>query len=253
MAKYTYGWKKDIHDPRDLKLSVPRLWASLPPSIDLRTSGFMPPVYDQGQVGSCTANSIGAAWSFEHSKQGEPYFMPSRLFIYANERIMEGTPLSDDSGAQIRDGVKSVAQLGVCSEETWPYLEDKYSIKPPQPAYDEALNNQATQYLSVSQDTNSLKAVLAAGQPICFGFTVYESFESATVAQTGLVPMPNTSTEQCLGGHAVLLVGYQADGSWIVRNSWGPSWGISGYCIFPQQYLTNPSMASDFWVIKKVE
>ena len=246
-----YGWKKDAHDGRDLKLKAPQFWVSLPPSVDLRDEK-MPPVWDQGSLGSCTAQAIGAGFAYECAKHGHGAFMPSRLFIYYNERVMEGT-INEDSGAQIRDGVKSVAQLGVCEEELWNYDIDKFSERPPQPAYDEALNHQALQYLNVNQDLNSIKAVLAAGQPIMFGFTVYESFESADVARTGMAPLPNTQREQCLGGHAVLLVGYRADGLWIVRNSWSPKWGQNGYFFMPQSFLTNLSLSSDFWVIKKVE
>ena len=188
-------------------------------------------------------------------KQGETDFMPSRLFVYYNERVIEGT-VSEDDGACLRDGMKAISQQGVCSEVTWTYDITKFAVTPPQTAYDEGKLHLATQYLSVSQDVNSMKAVLALGNPICFGFQVYNSFEGQATAVSGLVSMPDVNNEQCLGGHAVLLCGYQADGSWIVRNSWGTGWGDPknpGYCYFPQNYLLNPNLASDFWVIKLVE
>ena len=115
-----FGWTPDLPDARDYMYSAPEaVLTKLPTKVDLRGSK-MPKVYDQGELGSCTANAIGAAFEFGQIKQGQKDFMPSRLFIYYNERAMEGT-IDTDSGAMIRDGMKSVAKLGVCTEDTWPY------------------------------------------------------------------------------------------------------------------------------------
>ena len=92
---------------------------------------------------------------------------------------------------------------------------------------------------------------MAGGYPFEFGFTVYESFESQEVAQTGVVPMPQ-QTEKVLGGHAVMAVGYDdAQQRIIVRNSWGTSWGQQGYFTMPYAYLTNHQLSSDFWTIQR--
>ena len=111
-----YGWRPDSPDMRDYLMAVEPVKA-LPRKVSLRAQ--MPPVYDQGQLGSCTANSIGAILEFNELKQAETdAATPSRLFIYYNERAMEGT-ISQDSGAEIRDGIKSVAQLGAPPETAW--------------------------------------------------------------------------------------------------------------------------------------
>src|SRR6266545_260207 len=113
-----YGWNPDIPDGRDVMYAAPmEVVAKLPAKVDLR--GQCPDVYDQGQLGSCTANAIGGALEFDQMKQKQRRpFTPSRLFIFFNERKIEGT-VDSDSGAQIRDGVKSVAQQGACKETTW--------------------------------------------------------------------------------------------------------------------------------------
>jgi len=256
-----YGWIADLPDQRDLLFTAPNeLIQAQPPVADLRPQ--CPPVYDQGQIGSCTANAIGAAHEFDQMKQrlGAPSpFVPSRLFIYYNERAIEHTTASD-SGAQIRDGFKSIAAQGVCREDpTWPYDADafppnnKLTVKPSAAAYAEGKQYVAVQYQRVPQTLAQMKACLAGGYPFVFGFTVYESFESQQVAQNGVVPMPHAG-EQVLGGHAVLAVGYRdAQQQFIVRNSWGTGWGDKGYCYMPYQYLTNAQLASDFWTLRLVK
>src|SRR5262249_7520136 len=154
----------------------------LPKKVDLRKQ--CPPVYDQGQLGSCTANAIGAAYEFGQLKQGLTDFVPSRLFIYYNERDIAGT-IDSDSGAMIRDGMKSVAQLGVCDESKWPYNLAKFKSKPTKAAYTDALKHQALIYRRITTGLHQMQACLAQGYPFVFGFTVYESFEGEDVAKTG--------------------------------------------------------------------
>ena len=247
-----YGWNPDLPDGRDLLYAAPiRRLLKLPTKVDLRPK--CPPIYDQGQLGSCTANAIGAALEYDQIKQAEPdVATPSRLFIYYNERVMEGT-VASDSGAQIRDGVKSVAKQGACMEDTWPYNIEKFTKKPSKPCYEEGKEHQAIQYLRLSQTLNQLKGCLAEGFPFIFGFLVYESFESKTVAKTGHAPMPKAN-EGLLGGHAVLAVGYEESKQrFIVRNSWGTGWGMKGYFTMPYPYLVQSSLARDFWTVRSVE
>lgn len=246
-----YGWRRDSPDMRDFLFAVEPL-KSLPPAVSLRK--HMPPVYDQGQLGSCTANSVGAILEFNELKQKEPgAATPSRLFIYYNERAMEGT-IREDSGAEIRDGIKSVAQLGAPPETLWPYVISKFAQKPPASAYKAALEHEAIRYARVAQTQIAIQTVLAGGFPISYGFTVYESFES-DVGANGIVPMPQPN-EKTLGGHAVVAIGYKAIRGQLYfecRNSWGPSWADHGYFWMPAGYLTSSTLAGDFWVIEQVE
>jgi C1A family cysteine protease len=246
-----YGWVPDLPDQRDFLYAAPAPYqANTPPSIDL--SKQCPPVYDQGQLGSCTANAIAGAIEFDQIKANLTEFTPSRLFIYYNERSMEGT-INSDAGAQIRDGIKSVATLGAPPETDWPYNIAKFTQKPPAPAYTDAKQHLVVLYQRLIQELGTLKGCLASGFPFVFGFTCYESFESPQVAKTGILPMP-ASGEKVVGGHAVCCVGYDdASRMFLIRNSWGNSWGLKGYFKMPYSYLTNPRLANDLWTIRSVQ
>jgi len=245
----TYGWVPDLPDQRDhLYAAAPATLAKLPPKKDLRPG--CPPVYDQGQLGSCTANAIAGAIQFDQKKQKIKVVMPSRLFIYYNERAMEGT-VNSDSGAQIRDGIKSIASLGACPEKEWPYDINKFADKPTPQCYKDAKKLTAVGYQRlVSTNLNQLKGCIASGFPFVFGFTVYDAFESAQVAKTGQLNLPGPG-EKVVGGHAVLAIGYDdTTQRFIVRNSWGKDWGLNGYFTIPYAYLTNTNLADDFWTVR---
>ena len=178
-------------------------------------------------------------------------FVPSRLFIYYNERSIEGT-VASDSGAQIRDGIKSVSAQGACHEALWPYDTSKFTKKPPKTCYTDGAKNKAVSYQRVVRDPAQMKGCLASGYPFVFGFTVYESFESQAMAKSGHATMP-ASGEKELGGHAVMAVGYDDASQWfVVRNSWGTTWGMGGYFTLPYSYLTQRGLSSDFWTIRLV-
>jgi len=245
-----YGWKPDIPDHRDLRADFSHIFSALPGTVDLR--GKCPPLYDQGELGSCTANAIAAAFEFDQRKQAIAEFTPSRLFIYYGERKMESSTATD-SGAAIRDGIKVVHKLGVCDEKLWPYDVSTFTEEPPAAAYAAAKDHKSTRYYRVAQDARALKGCLAAGYPFVFGFTVLSSFETEAVAADGKMPMPADGDKQ-LGGHAVCCVGYDDDAKcFIVRNSWGDAWGDGGYFYMPYEYMTDSGLASDFWTIRWVE
>jgi C1A family cysteine protease len=263
------GWVPDLPDQRDFTYSAPQaVFKALPPSANLRTK--CPPVYNQECLGSCTANAIAGAIQFEQMKQDrKKAFTPSRLFIYYNERAIEGT-VSSDSGAQLRDGIKSVAKQGVCTEEEWPYTigtcniigqdnttgEDIYDTgsafkyKPPKKCYTDATKYQVLQYQSILNVLAQMKGCLAEGYPFVFGFTVYESFYN--IGKNGMMPLP-AHNEQIAGGHATMAVGYDEKKQvFIIRNSWGTGWGDKGYFYMPYAFITSNN-CSDFWTIRIVE
>lgn len=252
-----YGWIPDLPDYRDYRFSAARrVLAKLPPRVDLTNQ--CPAIYDQGEIGSCTANAIGGAIQFDQMKQLlRDIFMPSRLFIYYNERAMEHT-VREDAGAMIRDGIKSVAKQGVCPESMWPYDASPYppnprlAKKPTPRCYKEALKHTAVEYRRVPRTLMQMRGCLASGFPFVVGFTVYESFESDAVARSGKMPMP-AKGEHVVGGHAVLAVGYDdRQKRFRMRNSWGTAWGAQGYFTMPYAYLLDDDLSDDFWQITLV-
>jgi C1A family cysteine protease len=247
------GWTPDIPDHRDYRYALPKSLAvsKLPDSVDLRKK--CPAIYDQGTLGSCSANAIAAAMQFLQIKQKEKVFMPSRLGIYYMERKIERT-IASDAGAQLRNGIKVVSHSGVWPEKMQPYDIARFRKAPSKACLAFGADHQAIRYERIDHTKLALlKGRLASGYPFIFGFTVFESFESAEVARTGVLHLPKRS-EAFMGGHGVMAVGYsEAKRAFLVRNSWGARWGLKGYFWMPYDYLKNPDLADDFWAITEVE
>lgn len=220
-----YGWAPDLSDQRDYRYNaLPRRVLRLPKAVDLRP--VCSKVEDHGALGSCAANALAGALEFLERRDKVAFVDCSRLFISYNESVIEHST-KYDNGAMKRDGIKTLAKQGACTEKKWPYIVSKFAVKPTASCYKEALNRQMTSYHRI-QTLGEMKSCLAEVFPFVCGFTVYESFESDQVAKTGIVNMPKPR-EQVMGGHAVLPVGYNDAGKrFIVRNSWGKRLGHEG-------------------------
>lgn len=254
-----YGWIPQHPDLNDFEFLPTVAAQSIPQQFQLDISGI--PVLDQGQQGSCTGHGTSGIVMFDQKKQGLPIVVPAREFIYYNARVYEGSQDSD-SGALVRDAVKVVAKLGVPSDSDFPYNDQVFNVKPPDQAYTDAIKQEATVYEAVRYP--HLNQAVASGYPFVFGFTVYESFESGTVASNGVVPIPEKG-ESVLGGHCVWCYGYNSaysnwsapDGSIYparskkCRNSWNEGWGYRGDFYLPQWYFDN-QQCSDYWVIRQL-
>lgn len=216
---------------------------SLPKVVDMRAN--MPPIVDQGSLGVCTACALCGLLGYFKKKQ-----VFSRLFLYYCERVMENT-INVDSGAYLSDGIKALTNYGVCLESSWPYIIKKFAQNPTTDCYIQASSYKALQVKNINDTLIDLKTILASGFPIACGIAVFKSFESNIVTKTGQVPIPSTK-DQMLGGHAILLVGYDdVKQCFLFRNSWGTSWGIKGYGYIPYNYLLNPDWSTDFYTILK--
>lgn len=243
----------------------------LPDNFDLRKN--CPPIRDQGQEGSCSAFA-GTACRTMLAKESSLIFSPADQ--YWNERKLEGATATD-CGASMKDIVTAMKTFGVCFESDMPYVVGKYATPPPANANSDALKHKIINGQMVSSIQGIQTALVVRSQPVLMGMSVFSSMESEKTAQTGILPMPQ-SGEKNLGGHAVLIVGYiaklpqtkaekvpvlnwikkffnwisgkkQSGNYFIVRNSWGSSWGDKGYFYMPFEYITS-GYADEFWIIE---
>ncbi|MBO4244348.1 MAG: hypothetical protein J5882_04755 [Bacteroidales bacterium] len=221
---------------------------NLPSKVDLRQ--YLTPVENQGQLGSCTANATAGAYEYLMWWHKQSQFDLSRLFLYYNTRVIENT-VNVDNGAMIFDVIKALHDNGVCSENSWPYVIQKFKQRPPENCYAEAKEHNISKYERIALDLDTWKSVLAEGYPIIFGIQIFNSFQNP---RNGFISMPR-SNDQPLGGHAMCCVGYSdPDRVFIVRNSWGHQWGDKGYCYIPYDYMMNRKYNDgDSWVIYSMD
>lgn len=256
------GWVPQRPDQRDrqlINLTAGPVDVQQTESI-LDVSGI--PRINQKQQGSCTGHGTAGVVMFDQKKQGQKVVVPARAMIYYDARLAEGTQ-DQDSGAQVRDAVAGVARSGVVPDSEFPYDDQVFDVSPSAQDYADAKQQEALVYEATRFP--HLNQALASGFPFVFGFTVYESFETAEVAATGIVPIPKRG-EQVLGGHCVWCYGFnsrfKAAGNdkipprtKVCRNSWmdegGSSWGANGDFFLPQWFFDSGN-ASDFWTIRRV-
>jgi len=217
------------------------------------------PIFDQGDIGSCTANAIAGAVEFELRTKGDESRLdapnaPSRLFIYYNERAAIGEGVYGDSGAQIKDGLFALRTTGVLSEASWPYVTDHLNWEPPDSCYKSAVHV-TSEFRLFLQCLLEMKKAIASGYPVVFGIQVYSSSSEMEHQKSGIIPVPDTSSEMLHGGHAILAVAYDDTSERVTfRNSWGAEWGDCGCGTLPYEYFDqNRSLANSMWVIKKTD
>jgi len=258
-----YGLMRKRPDERDYRFAPPNRWDG---STEVDLAGLFPErPYDQGQLGSCVSQGTAGCADFARVRMGlAPMDRPSRLFLYYEGRRLAGYPLGQDTGLQIRDGFNALAKSGAAHEPLWPYEIERFADRPDGTVYADGLLNQALAYGSV--EPGQIDDAIASGYPVCFGFDVYESFETQDVASNGVMPVPVKTREQVVGGHCMVFTSTPVPGTEIrgadprrhyrkARNSWGLSWGIPedpGHAWFPADEVDNGD-SSDFWVVTTME
>lgn len=247
----SYGWRRPavrVHAIEHSAKLTTAAAAALPDAVDLRS--LCPDIYDQGSLGSCTANALAFAIEFLLLRQQRANIptplgplRPSRLAIYFDERVMEGT-VPTDAGAVIGDGVHVLATEGWIRESDWPYDVTKFA----EPPGGYCTTDRLADFTSLPHDIDAIRGKLAMGFPVVFGVQVYSQIETAP---GGAVALPTGGTS--IGGHALALVGYDhARRVFLLRNSWGTAWGQAGYGTIPYDYVTSLLLCDEVYSLEAV-
>ena len=244
---YATGLNLDKVDKRDILYKIVRP-GIVPKTTNRVNIDCFPYRYDQGSLGSCVGHSITETFCRVLQVNNQPDFEPSRLFAYYIARRDK----NNDSGASIRDAFKAINKQGLCSEKTYPYKTCKFAQKPSDEAYREALDHQSIRYERLPQIKEVIMDAVSKGYPVVYGKSLHESFMSDKTAKTGIVPFPDMKKERCYGGHAMVIFDYDQDYT-IELNSWGKDWGQNGSCQVPWEYVLDPQLTFDFWVLYTTE
>lgn len=250
LSQYNLNYVFDKPDERDYKFSSTLLRdidpSALPAKVDLRPQWGE--ILDQGSLGSCVSNSVAYQLRYVLKKNSGKVLNMSRLYIYYNGRSLANYPIKEDTGLTMRGGFQSVAAQGAVEEKVWPYVVSQFAVKAPDTIYTVGRQNKDILYYAVTQDLNQIKKCLKDGFAISFGIALFSSFMSSAVARSGQVPIPNQSSEQRVGGHAMTIIGYDdSTQKFIVANQWGKSWGDSGFCHIPYSLILDKKLTGDLW------
>ena len=212
---------------------------------------FFPNLLEQGDLDSCVPTCISMLYCYQAKRQNNYLsFNISRLFLYWNVRKLYNE-LSDDNGSRIIDCINVLSSIGAPPEFVFPYNEKKIYSKP-----DTSLNLFAAYCKLLGSkeiDRSDIKKELITNNPVLFGIKVFSSFNSEHAKKTGIIKIPDLETDELLAGHSALLVGYDdTTNLYTFINTWGNSWGDGGLGYIPYEYINNPELSDEFYVMTKV-
>lgn len=206
--------------------------------IDLRDK--CPGIYDQMNTGSCTAHAAALLY-----KSIRANFEPSRMFLYYASREMEGRA-DRDEGVVVHTALNAMKEVGMTTENMWPFNTDKLTVRPPDHVYAAASANRITFINRINRDVESMIGCLQRGKPFMFGFNLDEGFRKR-VGRSGIFNRVNGDLQN---SHAVVCVGYSREQrAFLVANSWGRDWGLKGYFLFHEDLITRDDLVGMIWTI----
>jgi|SRR6202142_1028166 len=239
-----FGAKRDAHDVRDRMYRGARAPFAVPQQIDLRAFGG--PVKDQGEEGSCTGHAFSSAreWIARKYERTSPVLSPQ--YLYVEELIADGS-FPRDEGAMPRTACQVLTALGCCETALYPYVAGEIT-KPTAEQSANAVKYKTGAYHRIGTLADFLTCLAdRTPWPVLAGFTVYDSFLSQQVADTGIMPIPKPG-EQQQGGHEVLCLGYDlVKQVALIQNSWGDAWGEKGFFWMPFATISSPD--TDLWMV----
>lgn len=240
---HSYNYKFQPKDERDYIYKKSDI--EIPVVYNITNSSIIEsPILDQGQLGSCVANAASSLFYILSNGR----IKLSRLQLYFCCRGIDRSKFDEDTGTYVRTALKSAGSYGLTNEAFWKYNIYKFDILPPSKSFRPVYNLKNYTYTNVPQDLESFKNCLSLGNPIIFGFLVYSSFEN--VSDNGIIPMPNIEKETLLGGHSMLIIGFDDDKKYFkIQNSYGSNWGDKGYGYFPYEYMLDRELTGDIWTV----
>lgn len=229
-------------------------------------------ILDQGEEGACTGfglsaviNSllwrrkvlrIGAGDGISIRENASPPEKVSPRMLYHLARFYDEWPGEDYSGSSCRGALKAWFKHGVCSDELWPYRHPKTKraqfIAPQAGWKEDAAGRQLGVYYRIEKDSirDMQAAIQEVGGVYCSakvhdGWSVPKLPRKKALRHADLPVIRWNSGINMRGGHAFALVGYSPQG-FVIQNSWGTEWGLSGFAILTyEDWLAN---SSDAWV-----
>ncbi|CAJ1337231.1 unnamed protein product [Effrenium voratum] len=244
----SFGMMPHATEPTKVAAFNPRK-GEAPEKVDLRP--YMTTVEDQSQTNSCCANAVAGAYEYinkRHAMQtGEKTEDVSRLFIYFvgrkkdQQMFREDTAIAPkDEGMSLGGAISALQLKGACMESNWPFALDRVNEKPSDSCFSEAMRYKISESRKVPVDLETMRKCLAEGHPIVFGLKLTAQFFKPLRGGGIVTPDPGDPQSSKHGLHAMLIVGYNnRQKVFIVRNSWGTSWGDRGYGYVPYDYICN--------------
>ena len=188
-----FGALRDVHDVRDrIYRGTPRS-ELVPQAVYLREWGG--PIKDQGEEGSCTGHAFSSAreWIARKYEKSSPILSPQCLYA---EELLASNDFPKDEGAMPRTGCQVLTALGCCETALYPYVTGEIT-KPTPEQIANALKYKTGAYHRIVSMSDLLRCVAdATPWPVAVGFTVYDSFMSDEVAETGIMPVPKLGEQQ---------------------------------------------------------
>ena len=258
VERHLGGYRRNIKDDRDYPHE--RLYGAAPftPSatFGLRSDLTALAIYDQGREGSCLFNVLCRQCRALCVRDDAPVPDLSRQYPYYAARCwIGGGRADDDCGSTPRQAMTAAQRFGICPEALWPYTMDNFANCPTKDAIHAAYDHQVLEYGSALTLRTIQTAIERDRVPVMVGFMLPAYFESDACAKDGVVPY--YPSDEIIGGHGMLVEGWETLPSGLVMleiaNSWGAGWGDGGYAHADARYLTESSQIGDGTVITREE
>ncbi|EAR95556.1 papain family cysteine protease (macronuclear) [Tetrahymena thermophila SB210] len=215
LNKHIQRFQPDIQEEQQPKENL-RKAVSYPDSVDWRNTGALSPVQDQGWCGSCSAfGTAGVLESFH-------YLRYNYMVKFSEQQLLDcarqaGFDTHGCNGAFQQDYFKYAIKYGIVSAASYPYV-----------GYQTACKNTSNlpkyfpqSFKFIRSNIPDIKSAISQGPiSVTVDASNWRSYQGGIFNRCSRNPQLN---------HAVIAVGYDAQGNYIIKNSWGPYWGDKGY------------------------